>query len=70
LLLLLFFSFSLCAGLPTCLTPLPPALAFFPIPGLFTVVTFSARARDLGAAAFLPKPFSLDQLSQVIRRVV
>ena len=40
------------------------------------IVVVSARpdarqvARDLGAAAFLPKPFSLDQLSQVIRRVV
>ena len=40
------------------------------------IVVVSARpdarqvARDLGAAAFLPKPFSLDQLSEVIRRVV
>jgi DNA-binding NarL/FixJ family response regulator len=39
------------------------------------IVVLSARpdarqvARDLGAAAFLPKPFSLDQLSQVVRRV-
>jgi DNA-binding NarL/FixJ family response regulator len=39
------------------------------------IVVLSARpdarqvARDLGAAAFLPKPFSLDELSQVVRRV-
>ena len=39
------------------------------------IVVVSARsdgrevARDLGAAAFLPKPFSLDQLSQVVQRV-
>jgi DNA-binding NarL/FixJ family response regulator len=39
------------------------------------IVVLSARpdarqvARALGAAAFLPKPFSLDRLSQVVRRV-
>ena len=39
------------------------------------IVVVSARpdarqvARDLGAAAFLPKPFSVDELSQVVRSV-
>lgn len=39
------------------------------------IVVLSARpdarqvARDLGAAAFLPKPFSLNELSEVVRRV-
>ena len=39
------------------------------------IVIVSARpdgrqvAQDLGAAAFIPKPFSLDELSQVVRRV-